>query len=254
MALTGDLSELNLKGVLGLISSMKGTGKLEIISDSIHIVLHFKDGNIVNAEGDKDPISSFQKACGLTSGKFEFIKTTDIKESNVAKTLQTLTNDIDTILSRWEEIRKRFPSYDVVFDIGEISGEEVKLNPEEWKLLSLIREPTTLHALLVNSPFGEMKTIETLLQLFDKGLITFEFETEDVLKEEDNVIPVKETGWYAVNTPIYGDKNIAFYNKIDGRKDFPTLCKELGITLREGRQTLRYLLTNGKISLKKKAK
>lgn len=254
MAITGDLSELNLKGILNLISSMKGTGKLEIFSDSIHIFLYFKDGNIINAEGDKDPVSSFQKACGLTSGKFEFIMTTDVKESNVAKRLQTLTNDIDNIASRWEEIRKKFPSYDVVFDIGEISGEEVKMNPEEWKLLSLIREPTTLLALLTNSPFGEMKTIETLLQLFDKGLITFEPETEDVLKEEDNVIPLKETGYFAVNTPIFGDKNIAFYNKIDGRKDFPTICKELGITLREGRQILRYLLTNSKISLKKKAK
>ncbi|MGB9832824.1 MAG: DUF4388 domain-containing protein, partial [Caldisericum exile] len=78
MALTGDLSELDLKGILNLVQSMKGTGKLAIIGDSTNVFLYFKDGVIVNAEGDKDPISSFEKAAGLRSGKFEFIKTDDV--------------------------------------------------------------------------------------------------------------------------------------------------------------------------------
>jgi len=254
MALTGDLSELDLRGILNLIQSIKGTGKLEFVNDSTHIFLYFKNGVIVNAEGDKDPISSFEKAVGLTSGKFEFIKMDDVKEGEKAQELKALAQDIDSILKRWEEIRKKFPNYDVVFDISEAKSEEVKLTPDEWKILSLVREPTTLLRLLMNSPMGEMKTLELLASLFDKGLITMSFETEDVIKDEDLVIPVKETGWYAVNTPIYGERNIAFYNKIDGRKDFPTICKEMGITLREGRQILRYLVSNGKISLRKKTK
>ncbi|MGC8689924.1 DUF4388 domain-containing protein [Caldisericum sp.] len=254
MALTGDLSELDLKGILNLVQSMKGTGKLAIIGDSTNVFLYFKDGVIVNAEGDKDPISSFEKAAGLRSGKFEFIKTDDVKEGEKAKELQVLAKDIDNILKRWEELKKRFPNYDIVFDIGESQSEEVKLTPEEWKILALVREPTTLLRLLMNSPMGEMKTLEILSSLFDKGLITMSFEKEDILKEEDLVIPVKETGWYAVNTPIYGERNITFYNKIDGRKDFQTICKEMGITLREGRQILRYLVSNGKISLRKKTK
>ena len=254
MALIGDLSEIGLKGVLNLVTSINGTGKLELVGDSVHIFLYFKEGVIVNAEGDKDPISSFEKAVGLTTGKFEFVKMDTVKESEYAKDLKTLTDNIESIIKRWELLKKRFLNYDIVFDLGEAKSEEVKMTPEEWKLLSLIREPTTLSSLLINSPFGEMKTLEILSSLFDKGLITLSFETEDVVKEEDLVIPIKETDWYAVNMPIYGEKNTAFYKRIDGKKDFPTICKEMGITLREGRQILRYLVTNGKISLKKKPK
>jgi len=59
-----------------------------------------------------------------------------------------------------------------------------------------------------------MKTLELLASLFDKGLITMNFESEDVVKAEDEVIPVKETGWYAMRSPIYGDRNIAFTIKL----------------------------------------
>jgi hypothetical protein len=252
MALTGDLSELDLKSILNLIASLKSTGKLEIIGDSMHLGLYFKDGIIVDADGDKDAISSFEKAAGLTSGKFELIKMDSVKESEKAKELQALATDLDSILKRWERLRKVFPNYDIVFDIGEAKSEEVKLSTDEWKILAIIREPTTLLRLLINSPYGEMKTLELLASLFDKGLITMNFESEDVVKAEDEVIPVKETGWYAMRSPIYGDRNIAFYNKIDGRKDFVTICREMGITLREGRQILRYLLNNDKITLKSK--
>uniref|UniRef100_A0A7C4XSG7 DUF4388 domain-containing protein n=1 Tax=Caldisericum exile TaxID=693075 RepID=A0A7C4XSG7_9BACT len=252
MALTGDLSEINFKDILNFIQSMEETGKLEIAGDSTRIFLYFKKGVIVNAEGDKDPISSFEKAIGLISGKFEFIKMDDVKEGEKAKELQTLAQDFDSIVERWKEIKKKFPNYDIVFDIGEAKSEEVKLTPDEWKVLSLIRAPTILLRLLTNSPMGEMKTVEILSSLLDKGLIAIVSESEEKEQEEDLVIPVKEMSWQAITVPLITKKNTDFYNRIDGIKDFPTICKEMGITLKEGRQILDYLVSSGKVSLKKK--
>jgi len=149
---------------------MEETGKLEIAGDSTRIFLYFKKGVIVNAEGDKDPISSFEKAIGLISGKFKFIKMDDVKEDEKAKELQTLAQDFDSIVERWKEIKKKFPNYDIVFDIGEAKSEEVKLTPDEWKVLSLIRAPTILLRLLTNSPMGEMKTVEILSSLLESEI------------------------------------------------------------------------------------
>jgi hypothetical protein len=58
--------------------------------------------------------------------------------------------------------------------------------------------------------------------------------------------------WQAITVPLITKKNTDFYNRIDGIKDFPTICKEMGITLKEGRQILDYLVSSGKVSLKKK--
>lgn len=255
MALTGDLSEIDLNTVLKLISDTKGTGKITFEVDSLKIILYFKNGKLVNAEGAKDPISSVEKLLSCNKGKFEFVKLDSVNESPDAQKLQDSITKAREINENWSFVRSKFPNLNLKIDISEAKGgEEVKVTGEEWKILSLIREPVPIANIVANSPFGELKTLLTLADLFEKKLITIKIEEEDKLLPDDNVIPFKEAGWYALNAPIYGEKNIEFYKRIDGRKDFPTIVKEIGISYKEGREILKYLVSQGKISIRKKTR
>lgn len=254
MALSGDLSEIDLKTLLGLMESTKGTGKLIVKNDSTTITVYFKNGQPINAEGDKEPVGSIEKLISFEGGTFEFIKSETVPESPLANEIIEAFSRTEDTKEKWRLTKKIFPSKDLTFDLSEVKGEEVKLTGEEWRILSLIREPLTLADIVKASPFGELKTLTTLVSILDKKLIKVTKEVEESLSPEDNVIPVKETGWFAVNAPIYGEQNLQFYKKIDGRKDFETLVKEMHITLKEGREILKYLVSQGKVSLRKKPK
>jgi hypothetical protein len=77
---------------------------------------------------------------------------------------------------------------------------------------------------------------------------------DDTLLPEDAIIPVKEAGHFAANASMYGEHNMVFYKRIDNRKDFQTICKEMKITFAEGREIIKYLTSQGKISLRKKGR
>ncbi len=254
MALSGDLSDIDLKTVLKLIEDTKGTGKMTFNSEGDIVTLYFKQGKPVNAEGEKDAISSIEKLVRFQSAKFEFTKLDSVPEAQDPAKLEEALKNMDETIEKWKAVYLRFPSLNQFVDIGEAKGEEVKMTGEEWKILSIIREPISIRDIVANSPFGELKTLLILASLFDKRLVTLKLVEEDKLLPDDNVIPFKEAGWHAVNAPIYGEKNIEFYKRVDGRKDFPTLVKEMGISYREGREILKYLVSQGKISLRRKTK
>ncbi len=253
MALSGDLSDVDIKTLLNLISQTKDTGKLTIKSDSL-INVYFKGGHPINADGDKTPVSSMEKVLSLNKGVFEFVKTDSVQESTAALKIEETFSRIDSIRDQWKTMKSQFPNYNVILNLAEAKGEEINLTAEDWNILSLVRVPTTLAELVRQSPYGELKTLTVLSDIFSKKLLTVSLIKDDSLRPEDVVIPVKESGYFAANTPIYGEHNLAFYKRIDNRKDFETICKEMKMSFGEGREILKYLVSQGKVSLRKKTR
>jgi hypothetical protein len=180
---------------------------------------------------------------------------TDIPEWQSPEGLSKIISRMDEIKEQWRKVRNYFPNQDIIIDLSQSKNDnEIKMSRDEWRILSSIKEPTNLFDLVRISPFGELKTLSVLLRLDEKKLIRLTLEKEDKLKPEDEVIPLKTAGWFAINSPIYGEKNISFYKKIDNKKDFVTIVKEMGISYKEGKDILKYLLSQGKISLRKKTK
>jgi len=255
MTLTGDLTEVGIKELIGLVEDLKATGKLVIKNAFLVLVIYFKNGKPVNSEGDKGPVETMERIIGLEKGSFEFEKMDDVPTSQSPENLSKVVSRIDEIKDQWKKIKSRFPTQNIIVDISQSKNDnEIKMSSDEWRILSSIREPLYLSELVKISPFGELKTLSVISSLDEKKLIILTLEKEDRLKPEDEVIPIKTAGWFAINSPIYGEKNIEFYKKIDNKKDFITIVKEMGINYKEGKDILKYLLSQGKIALKKKPK
>jgi len=255
MSLTGDLTEVGIKYLFGLIENLKATGKLVIKDAFLVLVIYFKNGKPVNTEGEKDPVETMEKIISLEKGSFEFEKMTDVPEWQSPEDLSKIISRMDEIKEQWRKVKNYFPNQDIIIGLSQSKNDnEIKISAEEWRILSSIKESMNLSELVKISPFGELKTLSALLRLNEKKLISLTLEKEDKLKPEDEVIPLKAAGWFAVNTPIYGEKNLEFYKKINNKKDFVTIVKEMGISYKEGKDILKYLLSQGKISLRKKTK
>lgn len=253
MALTGDLSDVDIKDVFSLVAQTKNTGKLAIKGESI-IDIYFKGGHPVNADGDKTPVSSVEECLSFDKGSFEFVKMDSVRESPDAGKIAATIANIDVIRGQWKTLKSRFPNHDMILNIAQATGEEVRMSAEDWNILSLIRVPVSLSELIKQSPYGGLGTLTILADLLDRKLITTAIVKDDTLLPEDAVIPIKESGYFAANSPIDGEHNLEFYKRIDNRKDFETICKELKITFTEGRESLKYLTTQGRISVRKKGR
>jgi hypothetical protein len=254
MILAGDLTEIDFKTLLSLIETLKATGELIIKNNSSTFVIHFKKGKPVNAEGEKGPVETIDRIICLEKGTFEFKKTDNIQVSQFSEKLSEHISAIDAIKSKCKKIKNIFPNQNFTISLTELkNNDEIKLSAEEWEIISLIKEPIHLYELTKTSPFGELKTLSTILNLKEKNLVQVS-KDKDKPMPEDDVVPIKKAGQFAKNTPIYGEKNIEFYKKIDNKKDFITIVNEMGISYKEGRDILRYLLSQGKISLRKTTK
>jgi hypothetical protein len=255
MNLNGNLTEVDVKTLISFIKNIKATGKLIINNNSSPLTVYFKNGEPVDAEGEKEPTETIEKIISLEQGFFEFKKNDNIPESKFSGELSELLSTIDSIKLKWKKIKSRFPTQNLTVTLSETkNNNEIKLSGEEWKILSFVKEPIYLYELIKISPFRELKTLSLVLSLQEKELIHTTKNKEDKLMPEDEVIPLKKAGRVAVNTVIYGEKNIEFYKKIDNKKDFVTIVKEIGINFKDGRDILKYLLSQGKISLRKKTK
>jgi hypothetical protein len=255
MTFTGDLREVDVKTLFFIIDNLRITGKLLIKDSFSEYTVYFKNGKPVNAEGEKDPTSAIEKIIGLENASFEVIKIDKVPELETPERLSDIISQIDTVSEQWRKIKNQFISQNIIITLSESkNNNEIKISGDEWKMLSFIKESVYLSDLIRQSPFGELKTLLTISSLNEKKLVSFAIESEDKLKEEDNIIPIKTAGWFATNTVIYGDRNIEFYRKIDNKKDFVSIVKEIGISYKEGRDILKYLVSQGKITLRKKSR
>ncbi|MGC9125770.1 MAG: DUF4388 domain-containing protein [Caldisericaceae bacterium] len=253
MALKGSLDDASISSLLAIIKEAKDTGKLTVTAKDGAVSIYFKEGVPVNAEGDKNPLGSVEKFVILEKGEFEFVKLSDVKESNDKELIQRIIDDPSNTKTEWNELKKKFPIYGISFNISETQTKnEIELTKDEWNILLVMRNQRNLAMILKASPYGELETLKLLSSLLDKQLISISLSDEEAITEDDNVVPVRERSWAALTSPINGKNNLAFYNKVDDEKDFVTICKEMNISLSAGREILKYLFELGKIGLKKK--
>ncbi len=246
MALRGEISDVPIDQIFALIAGTKGTGLLHLDSDSFNVVIHFMEGNLINAEGDKSPLSSLELALGFYEGSFEFDKGEDVKPCDSQEELRKAYENREAIRAEWKKIRSVFPSNNLVIKLSDANKEEIEITGKEWKIISLLKVPTSINSLISLSPFGVFETLKVLLSLFDKGLIEISGETKEESSEADesfaNIVPVRNLGYWAMKTPIEGIKAIEFYRRADDKKTIKEIAKEMGISLKEAKEIFDYLL------------
>ncbi len=171
MALSGDLEDIDLKMLLGLIKDTSGNGKLVVKSKSSEITVYFRNGHPVNAEGDKTPIGSCEKLINFSEGTFEFFKLDKVESSAQINEIKKTFLKIDEIREEWKNFKQKFPFSSIVFNITEAPG-EVDVSHEEWSVLLVLRSTRELAGITKSSPFGELYTLKILSSLFDKKLLS----------------------------------------------------------------------------------
>lgn len=179
MALAGDLSEFPLTDIIQLVQLSKQTGGVQIqgqrVGQSIDGWLFFRDGKIIGATSPGvTPLDAIYTFFTLTSGPFKFhddkrIDTPTITISNEVIIMEGIMRQ-----DAWARIQEHIPSMHLVprLVLNPTGGSaEINLEPEEWRILTMVNGKNTISQIAQRSGLGEFRACEIMAQLLQNGLV-----------------------------------------------------------------------------------
>ncbi len=206
MELRGDFSSYSeILDLLQIVSIGKKTGEVLLNSNGESITLQLKDGKVINFKTnvpfleelkgrvEKGEISLSEAVKFILhyvamwdKGRFSFlekgINTEPIGEIDTIAVMMDFTKEQDEMGEKLKEFFKKDP----VFELSESITEPVTVDPESWKILSLLSKGNSLVKAIFRGANSFKSGLEKTYTLEEKGFIR---ETEEVpkpiIKEEE---------------------------------------------------------------------
>lgn len=179
MALAGDLSEFPLTDIIQLVQLSKQTGGVYIkgqrAGQSIDGWLFFRDGKIIGAASPGLlPLDAVYTFFTLTSGPFRFYDDKRLDSPTITFSNEVIIMEGVMRQDAWARIHEHIPSLGLVprLVLNPTTGSaEINLEPEEWRILTMVNGKNSVAQIAQRSGLGEFRTCEIVAQLLQSGLI-----------------------------------------------------------------------------------
>ncbi|KPK69667.1 hypothetical protein AMJ71_02370 [candidate division TA06 bacterium SM1_40] len=173
--LEGDLRHFDLSDVLQLIGFGQKEGALRIQGERGEGVIYFDDGTATHAvAGDLVGDDAMLRIVQWREGHFSFDTSDTTDQQTVHLSIQHVILEAARQVDEWRKIEAVIPSLDtVVAFIDEPSEgvESIKLEPDEWKVLSLVDGVRSVRSLAEGSAFSEFQASRIIYRLLTSGLL-----------------------------------------------------------------------------------
>ena len=206
MELRGDFSSYSeILDLLQIVSIGKKTGEVLLNSNGESITLQLKDGKVINFKTNvpfleelkervkKGEISLSEAVKFILhyiamweKGRFSFlekeVKAEPIEEIDTIAVMMDFTKEQDEMGEKLKELFKKNP----VFELSEDIGEPVTIDPESWKLISLLSKGNNLAKTIFHGAKSFKSGLEKIYTLKEKGFIReIEGVSQPTTKEEE---------------------------------------------------------------------
>ncbi|MBN1485509.1 MAG: DUF4388 domain-containing protein [Chloroflexia bacterium] len=179
MPLEGDLSEFSLPDIIQLVDLSKQTGAVHIAGSmagkAIEGWIYFRNGELISARFGRLPAEEALHALfTLPAGHFVFEEGVDLPPREIKASNEKLIIEGIRRVDEWEQLKEKAPALDVVLGLVSIPDErrkEISLEPEEWRVLTLIDGRNTIGEIAERSGLGEFRTTQIVLHLLETGLV-----------------------------------------------------------------------------------
>jgi hypothetical protein len=175
MGLEGNLKDFDLSDILQLVQLGKKTGALVVQSGGDEGVIYFNEGTAVHAKaGDVTGDQSINRILRWRQGSFTFRPDETTAYRTIQTPLQHLVLDAARQIDEWQDIQRLIPSLDMVLTIEErppAGTEDIKLQPMEWRVLSLVDGGRNIKAIVRDGHMPEFDTCKILYGLLSSGLL-----------------------------------------------------------------------------------
>ncbi|MGC9366905.1 MAG: DUF4388 domain-containing protein [bacterium] len=190
-ALSGKLSDFEMKTILQFIKTSGKNGVLKISSSSCTGEIHFKDQSIVSAHDQEDNTGEVAlfNLFRLKEGEFSFNPTDTVNKEAIDIPIDQAHSSLQEKLKEWEEITKEIPDLNLFVSlIADPEVKEVKINPEQWIIAAQVNDERTVRELSKVTSMSLLETAKIVYSLIVSGLAEvhegFEEEEEEDVEEQ----------------------------------------------------------------------
>ena len=191
MAFSGSLEDFGLSDVLQLIHIGRRTGVLTVDSEGRRAEIYFQDGEAVHAVlGDSEGEQVIYNVFNWTKGNFNF-------EAKIVPTPKTITVGSQNLIleatrriDEWSKLRTLIPDETSVLSFSPNppdGSQNITLNPEEWRVLSLIDGNKSVEDLAKLTGFSSLQVTKILYGLVSSGLLEVTGEKAKLTEEAEEV-------------------------------------------------------------------
>ncbi|MBC7195501.1 MAG: DUF4388 domain-containing protein [Caldisericia bacterium] len=188
MAIEGNIETFPLVDVLTLLTNSGKTGILYIQgkkgTEEIKGEVHIVKGKIYDAFcGKLTGEEAFNVLFLIDEGSFSFkLKELDTKQ-NITKSIDALMIDAIRIADETKDLYKKIPPRHTIIEMNPNPPENnIELSPDEWHVMYLFMNPTSIEDALKNTILPETKVVKTLYALLSVGL----------LKKSENLVNIPQ--------------------------------------------------------------
>ena len=172
-AFTGNVSQFKLIDILRLLESERKTGVLNLQRGKEKAEIYLDKGTLCHAIC-KDGVGEEAVFAILTwtDGKFNFTPDVTSEEKSITRDTSSLLKEGIKQLDEWQNIKELIPSQDMVFKLSsKRAPDEVRLQHDEWSILSQIDGKKTVGDISEELKMAEHDSVRILYKLFSSGLI-----------------------------------------------------------------------------------
>ncbi len=179
MPLQGDLSEFGLADIIQLVDLSKQTGGVHILGElggkEAEGWVYFRNGQVISARvGRLAAEEALYTLFALASGSFIFEEGVELPRQDIEGSNETLIIEGIRRLDEWEVLKDKAPAFDTVFGLVTAADDrrrEISLEPEEWRVLTLVDGRNTVADIAARSSLGDFRTSQIVVNLLEAGLI-----------------------------------------------------------------------------------
>ena len=187
MGLEGSFEDFDITDIFQLIHLGAKDGALHMSDDEGVGIIYFKGGLVTHATAvDKRGKNAIQKILRWSKTRFEFKPKELAPEKTIELPIQQVILEAARQIDEWKRIEKLISSIDVVVEIiTELDEgiENIKLQPEEWKVLTFVNGKTTIKEIAQKTRLSEFDTSKIIFGLTSSGLVKIQ-KPKGVKKEE----------------------------------------------------------------------
>jgi hypothetical protein len=179
MPLQGDLSDFSLSDIIQLVDLSKQTGAVHIVGNlkgkEIEGWIYFRNGQVISARVGRLPAEeALYTLFALQSGSFVFEEGVDLPPREITASNEVLIMEGVRRVDEWGAFLEKAPPLNTVVGLVTAPDErlqEISLEPEEWRILTLVDGRNTIAQIAERSGLGEVRTCQIIARLIEAGLV-----------------------------------------------------------------------------------
>ncbi|HEX2731631.1 MAG TPA: response regulator, partial [Polyangiaceae bacterium] len=185
---SGTLDDMGVVDLLQTLEVSRKSGMARISSGQREVIVYFRDGKVIDAEhGRLRGEEAIYRALLWTNGSFE-VQFRSIDNAEVVTTsTQALLMEGMRRVDEWGRLAEQLPSSTAVFDVrSDQLLERLPEIPDELNgIIRLLDGTRSLMAVIDESPFEDLSTLQAISKLHFEGLLVQAADVQD----EASVVP-----------------------------------------------------------------